>query len=410
MRSLFLALALLVILKHSLAQTKEAPYVLLISFDGFRSDYVELFNLPNFKKFIAEGAAADAMLPSFPSKTFPNHYTIVTGMYPGHHGLVDNTFYDPELQTTYGMRDRKAVVNKVFYGGKPLWQLARDNNIPSASYFWVGSELQEEGLHPDFFLQYDQSVEFDERVEQIIDWLKLPEENRPHMITLYFHSPDYESHRHGPLAEETKQKVLQIDSLLGQIMNKIDSTHLPVNMILVSDHGMSELKEEESTYIFIDELIKSTSTIQVANGGTQAHIHTSSPQQTDSLYRILAGKSNGFKVVKRKDFPSRWHYDHPRSGDILLMAEPGKYIVSGAREKSREGWQSGKTFGAHGYDPDVVQDMAGIFYAKGPNIRKGVKVAKFRNIHVYPLIAEILGIKPPKVDGELSVLKSILNK
>lgn len=410
MRLLFLCICLLGSLNYGLAQKTDIPYVILVSFDGFRSDYVERFDLPNLKQFIREGAAADGMLPSFPSKTFPNHYTIVTGLYPGHHGLVDNNFYDPKKKATYGMRVKEAVIDPSYYGGKPLWQLARENNVTSASYFWVGSELQQEGLHPNHFHKYEQSVPFDLRVDEVIRWLNLPEKERPHMITLYFHSPDHESHKYGPLADETKNTVLRMDSLLGRFMQRVDSTKLPVNVILVSDHGMSELQNREETFIMIDEILVSNKTIQVSNGGTQAHIYTSSSAQTDSLFQVLNKTASSYRVVKRKDFPDRWHYDHPRSGDILLIANPGKYIVSGPREKMRDGWINGGTFGAHGYDPDEVKEMAGIFYAKGPNIKKGMKVSTFRNIHVYPFIAKILELKTDKIDGDVKVLESILKR
>jgi predicted AlkP superfamily pyrophosphatase or phosphodiesterase len=410
MRRIFLGLLLVIVLNSGVAQKTDLPYVILVSFDGFRSDYVERFNLPNFKKFIAEGAAADGMLPSFPSKTFPNHYTLVTGLYPGHHGLVDNSFYDPEKRKPYGMRIREAVIDPHYYGGKPLWQLARDNNITSASYFWVGSELQEEALQPNHFHKYDQAVPFDDRINEIIRWLSLPEKERPHMITLYFHSPDHESHKYGPLAEETKRTVLAMDSLLGRFMQRIDNTKLPVNIILVSDHGMSELQNREETFIMIDEILVSSRTIQVSNGGTQAHIYTSSPAQTDSLFAVLNKSPQGYRAIRKSDFPERWHYDHVRSGDILLVANPGKYIVSGTREKMKEGWANGGSFGAHGFDPDEVKEMAGIFYAKGPNIRKGIKVKSFRNIHVYPLIAKILNMKTENIDGDVNVLAPVYKK
>jgi predicted AlkP superfamily pyrophosphatase or phosphodiesterase len=408
MLRVFFSAFFMLFVQAGFCQSDKIPYVVLISFDGFRNDYVERFNLPNFKKFIQQGAAAEGLIPSFPSKTFPNHYTIVTGLYPGNHGLVDNSFYDPEKKQPYGMRIREAVIDPSYYGGTPLWQLAKQNNIISASYFWVGSELQDEKLHPDYFYKYDQSVPFQDRMDQLIRWLNLPEKERPHLISVYFSSPDTESHKYGPLAKETENTVRSLDSLLGNFIQRVDSTKLPVNIVIVSDHGMKEMQDKEETYIFIDEIIKSTKTIQVANGGTQAHIYTSSKSETDSIFRALSAQAKDYSVTRKKDFPTRWHYDNVRSGEILVVAHPGKYILSGTREKMREGWSTGGTFGAHGFDPDLVTDMHGIFYAKGPNIRKGVKIKAFRNIHVYPLIAEIFKLKTPPIDGDLKVLKPIL--
>ncbi len=271
-----LALLFVSVVGYSQGKNSDRPYVVMVSFDGFRSDYVERFDLPNFKKFIKEGASAEALIPSFPSKTFPNHYTLVTGLYPGHHGLVDNAFYDPKKEMNYGMRIRQAVLDSAFYGGVPLWVLAKQQGVKSASYFWVGSELKQEALHPDYFFQYDQSVPFEDRIDQVIKWLRLPESDRPHLITLYFSSPDSESHAFGPFGEKTKLAVMRMDSLLGVLVRKIDETQLAVNTVLVSDHGMSELIEAPETFILLDELVKTTGkSVTVANGGTQANIYTS---------------------------------------------------------------------------------------------------------------------------------------
>jgi predicted AlkP superfamily pyrophosphatase or phosphodiesterase len=393
----------------TLAQKKDnRPYVLLISFDGFRHDYVDLFQLPNFKKFIKEGSAAAGLIPSFPSKTFPNHYTIVTGLYPGNHGLVDNGFYDPDQDKLYSMRNREVVIDSTFYGGVPLWQLAKQNGVKSASYFWVGSELKQENLHPDYFYQYDQSVPFGNRIDKIIEWLSLPEVERPRMITLYFSSPDFEAHRYGPTAPETKAKVFEMDSLLGVMMNRIDNTRLPVNMVLVSDHGMKELIDQPGTYIYLDDFIKPSSSIHVVNGGTQAHVYTSSDKQSDSLAILLKKAARDFTVVTKKEFPAEWHYTNPRSGDILMIAKPGKYIMAGNKQEHIRQSTTGNTFGVHGYDPAKVKDMYGIFYARGPRVQSGKKIPAFQNIHIYPFIAAMLNLKTPPIDGDESVLRPIL--
>jgi predicted AlkP superfamily pyrophosphatase or phosphodiesterase len=184
MRRLLLLLLTFVVYA-AVAQKKSTPYVILISFDGFRHDYVQKFDPPHFKEFIRKGAAADGLIPSFPSKTFPNHYTLVTGLYPGHHGLVDNQFYDPVQLKRYGMGDRKAVLDTTFYGGMPLWQLAHKHGLKSASYFWVGSEVPLRGNYPDYYFPYNQSVPNKDRVDQTIAWLKLPEKDRPHYFTVF---------------------------------------------------------------------------------------------------------------------------------------------------------------------------------------------------------------------------------
>lgn len=390
----------------------EKPYVLLVSFDGFRHDYVQRYDLPNFKKFISQGAAAAGLIPSFPSKTFPNHYTIVTGLYPGNHGLVDNHFYDKQKKIFYTMRNQEVVKDSSFYGGVPIWQLAKQHGLISASYFWVGSELKDESLHPDYFFNYNHSVPFEDRIDQVINWLKLPKAERPRLITLYFSSPDSESHEYGPFAEETRKTVLRMDSLLGNMMNRIEATGLPVNILLVSDHGMVELTEKEETFVFLEELMPQGDTAYVvSNGGTQAHIYSQSQKKVNELYNQLKKNENGnYTVLKQGDFPKHWNYTHPRSGDILIVAAPGKYLVSGAKKKYLDKLRSGKKFGVHGFDPTGNADMQGIFYAKGPGIKPGSKLPAINNIHIYPLMAYLLGIRCPEVDGRLSATRPIIKR
>lgn len=402
MKKLLLLICLFT-LQKSVAQ-KQTPYVILVSLDGFRYDYVTKYNPPNLQTIIHEGAAAEALISSFPSKTFPNHYTLVTGLYPGHHGLVDNSFYDPTQKKGYGMKDRKAVEDASFYGGTPLWQLVQQHGMKSASFFWVGSEVSIHGKYPDYYLKYDDHFPNEKRVDQVIEWLKLPEPDRPHFISLYFSLVDTEGHNYGPNSKQLKQSVLKADSLLGRLTSELKKIKLPVNVIIVSDHGMVELKQDKSTYLTLNKMfnIKDTSVVFV-NGGTQTHFYTRKP---DSLYQLLKKQEDHFKVYKSSQFPSRWHYDHPRSGDVLMVAEPGYYIQVNERNLS-EAAAASPVFGAHGFDPMMVKDMYGIFYAVGPNIKTGVTVKPFENIHVYPFIAKIMGLKTPTIDGNIKVLESI---
>src|SRR5690606_7808089 len=267
------------------AQQKDRPYVILMSFDGFRNDYVTKYNLPNFKQFIKNGAAAEGLIPSFPSKTFPNHYTLVTGLYPGHHGLVDNHFYDKDLALAYTMRNRNMVENPKFYGGTPLWQLAQQHGLKSASCFWVGSETPVQGEFPTYYYPYNESMPNKKRVDQVIDWLRLPKKQRPQFISLYFSVVDSEGHSTGPNSEELKNTTLEADSLLGYLMQGLKKIKLPVNVILVSHHGMYELDQKEETYITLRKFINlADTTVRIVNGGTQAHFYT---KNVDSLYNAL---------------------------------------------------------------------------------------------------------------------------
>ena len=390
------------------AQPGELPYVIMVSFDGFRHDYTKLFNAKNFRDFAANGTQADGLIPSFPSKTFPNHYTLVTGLYPGKHGLVDNSFYDPDRKQFYGMKQKERVRDPYYYGGVPIWELARKSNVKSASFFWVGSELPTDERRPDYSFPYDESVADTLRVDQVIAWLALPQDKRPHIITLYFSSPDHESHLYGPESEEARRAVMNADALLARLMTGVKKSGLPVNVLLVSDHGMLALKQQPDSYIFLNEILKvDNPSIKISNSGTQAHIYVNSEKQRDSLYSVLKGRAKKFSVYKQEEFPVHWHYNAVRSGDLLITAHPGFYIQDD-RAKFQAKKKSGPLFGAHGYDATLVPQMRGIFIAQGPNIKSDFKMPAFENIHIYPLIAKILRLSVPEdIDGRFEVLEKI---
>lgn len=386
---------------------QETPYVIMVSFDGFRHDYVERYNLPNFKQFVHQGASAKALIPSFPSKTFPNHYTLVTGLYPGNHGLVDNEFYDPEQKKKYAVRNRAMVEDPSFYGGTPLWQLAQQQGLKSASFFWVGSEAKIQGTFPDYYRLYDVKIKNEERIEQTIAWLKLPEADRPHFISLYFSMVDHEAHKSGPTSLETQKVLHSADSLVGMLMREIKKIKLPVNIVIVSDHGLYDLKREEKVFRYVNQMIDTKSqSVVFANAGSQVHFYT---KNIDSLYAVLQNQERGFKTFRQHEFLKRWHYNHVRSGDVLIVAEPGTYFLTVPFEEVAQ-WEGTGNFGEHGYDPALTDQVNGIFYAMGPNVKRDVKLEPFENIHVYPFVAKILGLKIPEIDGDGKVLGVVYKK
>jgi predicted AlkP superfamily pyrophosphatase or phosphodiesterase len=388
------------------AQAQQNPYVVMVSFDGFRYDYAERYDLQNFKKMIREGASAEALIPSFPSKTFPNHYTLVTGQYPGSHGLVDNEFYDPAQKKFYTTKDRTMVEDPSFYGGVPLWQLAQQHGMKSASFYWVGSEAKVLGTFPDYFRLYDGNVSNEDRVNQTVSWLELPEADRPRFISLYFSLVDTEAHTTGPTSLQTQKVLHTADSLLGMLMTKVEALKLPVNIVVVSDHGLYEMKRQGKVFRYVNQLINTKDTTVVfANAGSQVHFYT---KRADSLYAVLKKQARGFNVYKQREFPERWHYQNQRSGDIMIVADPGTYFLQAPRNLSA--WEGKGNFGEHGYDPALTKEVNGIFYAMGPNVKKGVKLQPFENIHVYPFVAKILGLKTPKIDGDETVLEAIYTR
>lgn len=388
------------------SQKKETPYVLLVSFDAFRYDYVEKFDLQHFKSFIKNGSGAEGLLPSFPSKTFPNHYTLVTGLYPGNHGLVDNTFYDPQRKETFTRKDKKIALDPYYYGGTPLWVLAQQQGIKTAPYFWVGSEVLFNNRYPDYNDPYSDAATNQSRVDRVLGWLGLPEKDRPHFITLYFSSIDNAGHNFGVSSPELKKALEDADAVLGNLVEGIKNTQLPINIIVVSDHGMLELSYQNDTYIHLGEIINlANSNVKIISNGTHTHIYVNDKNKIDSVYAVLKKSENNFTVYRAAQFPQRWHYNNPRSGDIFIAAAPGKEITLEKRENILK--SPGMKWGEHGYDPDVVTEMKGIFYASGPNIKTGMKIPAFRNVNVYPFIAKILGLEIPPVDGSIKTLQGL---
>ena len=394
-------------------QKLEKNYVLLVSFDGFRYDYPDRFNLPNFKKLQKKSSYAKGSLSSFPSKTFPNHYSIITGMYPGNHGIVDNKFYSPELQKVYAIPDRTAVQEAKFYGGIPLWQWLQQHGIKTASYFWVGSEAPILGEYPTYYKQYNDKVPYEDRIYQVMEWFRLPEEKRPQFVTLYFEFVDEVGHRTGTSSEELKQKLKKADELLGQILEEIEKLNLPMTTIITSDHGMIDMTSDEDKLVFVEEIEKKLSAkADFINNGMHCQIYLKNKKDREEVYQELKQYFSGkkfLKVYKKEETPERWHYrNHANIGDLLLIADAPYYMVKNKRDKlvSRVG-----VWGTHGYDPYATPEMMAIFYVIGKNIKENHQIPSFENVHIYPFISYILGIDSPKnIDGKLDVLKPILKK
>ena len=384
------------------------PYVILISCDGLRYDYVERFRPPHLLRFIEEGAQAASMISSYPAKTFPNHYTIATGLYPENHGLVDNTFYDPERGELYRTSNREAVEDGTWYKGTPLWVNAEQNGMVAASYFFVGSEADIQGVRPSHYFNYEGSTPNERRVQQALDWLALPEARRPHLITLYFSDMDDAGHRYGPSDDEhIGAALLELDKALGLLFEGVKATGLPVNTIIVSDHGMIDVTPDK--LINIDPL-EQEGQYRIANNGALAHVYLEKGASHQAAYQFLKSKEDRFRVYAIEDFPFyRSCQKNPRLGDFIVLPGYGYYLSDSRRiAQVRQGnFTQG---GEHGFNPEFPE-MHAVFYANGPAIRKGMKIPSFRNIHVYPMVCRILGLPIPEgIDGRVEVLEGILAK
>jgi predicted AlkP superfamily pyrophosphatase or phosphodiesterase len=393
------------------AEAQQQPYVVLVSLDGFRNDYTRKYAAPNLVAMAARGATApDGMIPSYPSSTFPNHLTIITGLYPEHHGIVANVFYDPARDETYNYADRKAAWDGSWYAGVPLWSLAENNRMRAACFFWPASEAQmpNDEQHwtagnrrPSYFVPYEPQVPNDERVEQAIAWLKLPAAERPHFVTVYMGDVDGAGHPFGPDAPETAAAVKDVDAEIGKLEAGIEALHLRVDVFVVADHGMQKTDPE---WVNLD-----TWTDLPNFKGLGPLMYAPTEAEAQHAYEALKGKSDKFNVYRRVDVPAHLHYnENPRTGDPVVVAT-GPFYIRARRPKPGEP-DMPPSVGTHGYDPQVLPTMKALFVAAGPDIRAGVKVAPFENVDVYPVIAKILGLPVGKIDGDEKALDGILKK
>jgi predicted AlkP superfamily pyrophosphatase or phosphodiesterase len=383
-------------------QQQQKPYVILISADGFRYDYAEKHGATFLQSMGKQHVKAEHMIPSYPSLTFPNHYSLVTGMYPAHHGLVDNHFYDPQLNQSYSMSNGSKVKNPVWYGGLPLWVLAEQQGMLSASFYWVGSEAPIAGASPTYYYHYNEAIPIQKRIQAVVDWLRLPEESRPHLITFYLPEIDHAGHDYGPDAAETAQAVKFVDSALQQLTEAVAATSLPVNYIFTADHGMTKVDQQNPVLLpDIDSTVA-----KLVWGGELAHIYVRDKAQLAALYTKLAAEAKGYCVYLKNETPKRWHYGaddaYNRIGDILLVPEwPRVFSRPGRKVKP----------GAHGFDPYCVTDMRTVFYAWGPAFKSKQAIEPFQNVDVFPVITEILGLKYRRdIDGKKRLAKRILQK
>ncbi|MFC2152237.1 ectonucleotide pyrophosphatase/phosphodiesterase [Bacteroidota bacterium] len=367
-------------------------YVVMLSMDGFRWDYSEKANTPNLDYIEEVGVHADASIPCFPTKTFPNHFSIATGLYPENHGIVFNDFYANDINKFYSISNTESVADSSFYFGEPIWVTAEKQGVKSASYFWVGSEAMHDKIFPSYSHNYNGSVPFEKRIEGVIEWLELPENERPHLIMWYIQEPDSKGHDVGPNHHETVEMVEYLDSLVGVFIQKIAALPIAdnINVIVTSDHGMGEISEERVVYL--DKLIQKD-WIEHIDGGNPVYSIGAKEEFYDTIYSILSN-SDHLQIWKKEDVPERLHFSKSkRIKDFIVVADSSWSLSKSSKKKSYSG-------GAHGYD-NRNKDMHTIFYAYGPAFKKGYNHKSINAIDIYPLICKILKIEPKKVDGSL---------
>jgi len=381
------------------AQGTKGQTTVVLSIDGFRWDYPNKTATPSLNRIAREGVKAVSLIPSFPSKTFPNHYTIATGLVPDHNGLVNNCFYDSTLGKSFSIGNKEARFDPNFYGGEPIWISAAQQGVRTASFYWVGSDVAIKGRHPDYWKPYDESIPFISRIDTIIKWLSLPPKVRPRLVMAYYQEPDGVGHEYGPDDPRTLKMVHEIDSMTGILYDRIRL--LPdgenINFIVVSDHGMGAISSDRN--VALRDYIPESWPVWIEGGNPNFNLYADKTW-TDSAYYALK-KVTGIKVWRPDEVPKYLNYGtNQREGTVIVVADSAWSVTINRPKKEFTG-------GTHGYDIHDT-DIHAIFYAAGPAFKQNYIQPAFQNIHIYPLLAYLLGIKPAKTDGDLQQVINML--
>jgi predicted AlkP superfamily pyrophosphatase or phosphodiesterase len=364
------------------------PLVVLVSIDGFRPDYLRRGNSPTLDGLAERGAFAKGLVPAFPSVTFPNHYSIVTGLFPDHHGIVNNTMFDPTVTgRPFALAYRDALANPAWWNeGTPIWVTLHRQGKRSSTMFWPGSETSIHGIQPDDWLPYTEAMTSLDRVETLLAWLDRPEHNRADFATLYFSEVDIFGHRFGPGAAEVGEAVRRVDDALRHLIDGLERLGIggTTNLIVVSDHGMAEVGHSQA--IDIKALLSGLETAALQWSGPVAGFAVAPGERETALNR-LAGESH-MTCWPKSEIPQRLHLgSHRRVPDVVCLAQVGWTITDGSPIPR----------GVHGYDP-AEPDMWGLFIATGPGLAAR-KLDLVANIDVYPLLCRLLGVPPEKNDA-----------
>ncbi|AKS43371.1 alkaline phosphatase family protein [Wenzhouxiangella marina] len=398
---LLVALLVTACSSQSAPEARPAP-LLLISIDGLRHDYIDLTDTPALDRLIAGGLKADGLQQVFPSKTFPTHYSLVTGRHPGSHGVVGNNMWDPARDSRFRLSDREAVSDGYWYqGGEPIWVTAQRQGLSAATYFWPGSEARIHRVRPDHWKPYAGDTPHAERIEQLLAWFDLPIAERPDLFTLYFHAVDSAGHDDGPASLEALTALSEIDGHLGRLLDGLEARGLlgRTHILLVSDHGMAEIDHDR--YLFLDDYLDLSGLI-VSDAGPAAQIWAIETPAED-IVAALRNAHPRLRVWAREDIPERYQFGpHARVPDVLAEADPGWMIHRRRAERAQRSPNDPR--GMHGWDP-AFRDMHGVFLAHGPTFAAGSRAPTVRSVDLYALMSHLLGIDPAEHQGSLRPFK-----
>ena len=389
--------------QNSAAAPSRAP-VLLISLDGFRWDYIAQHPeaTPNLRQLMQDGVSARGLIPVFPSQTFTNHYSIATGLYPAHHGIISNIFFDPELGEYFRYKTPSATRDARWWGGEPIWITAVKQGRKSACYFWPGSEVVFAGIRATIAMPFDYSVPFADRLDRLFSWFARPANDRPAIALFYFEETNKAGHYFGPNSAELVSTVKMLDEQIGAIVRRSQAEQIPLNFVIVSDHGFIATDGATMTAM-IDDYVDFTR-VQVDFDGPTCGLRPLDGD-TDALLKRLQALPPQYKVYQSKDLPARWQMrDNQRIPPVWIVPEAGWRI------QRRSTYLAVKDFnlkGDHGFDPQV-QAMHGIFIASGPAFQTGRVIDAIENVHIYNLLCATLEISAAPNDGDDRLVRSVL--
>lgn len=404
------ALLLLGLLVGSCSTLTRAPagdgLFILISIDGFRWDYLSRFEAPTLRQLAANGVHLRSLTPSYPTKTFPNHYTLVTGLRPAHHGIVGNWFYDPASGETFGMKKAESNSDERWWLGEPVWITAEKQGVRSGCYYWPGSEVAHGGVRPSRWLPFDDQVPSADRVDGMLGWLDAPAAERPRLLTLYFSAVDHAGHKLGPDSPDIQISITEVDQAIACLLAGLERRGLRerANLVIVSDHGMSPTSPER--VIFLDDLININS-IEVEATGTYAGVRpkpgTRSAAELAAAIRAKAPPQ--LKVYERGHLPARFLYEGTDRIPAVMLVPDDTWSV-----EVKVGWPARAARydkGNHGWDNETP-NMGALFIAHGPAFQRGLELPPMDNVHVYNLICRVLGLKPAPNDGDDRLARAVI--
>lgn len=374
------------------------PIVILISLDGTRPADLETFKPPTLIQLAKEGVYATRLNPTFPSLTFPNHYTQVTGLYPQNHGIVNNTMDDPSIPGRFSLSNGPVMRDPRWWKGEPIWTTVEKFGILAGTMFWLGSDVEINGDRPTYYKSFDGTMPALNRVQQVLQWLDLPEAQRPRFLTLYFDEADSAGHKFGPGSPQVGKALQEIDAAIKALGAGLQDRKLldRTNLIIVSDHGMTSTPSNRA--IRIDQL-SNVRPEEVINGGGLMGLLPKSKARLNELYNQLKNAHPAMKVYLKEEMPEEYHYrDSVRIPPLLLVAEDGYYITG----------RAAFNVGSHGYDPKL-QSMKAIFIGYGPSLIKKKTVPEYETLDIYELIAMILNVQPAKNDGSFERAAKVVN-